>query len=298
MPVASKGELLVRIVATTVAAADWRVRAFIIPPGLRTIARLALGFAGPRARILGTQLSGEVIAIGANVKRFRIGDSVIAFTGAAMRCHAEYRVLPENAAVIIKPECLSYPEAAALSFGGTTALYYLRDKGQIQRGHRVLVIGASGAVGTAAVQLAKHFGAEVTAVCRGATHGLVRSLGASHVIDSATGPGLVGATRYDLIFNTVESITWAQARPFLSPSGKFLMVSATLVEMLRGLSTGGRALSGMVPERRDDLEFLAGLADTGAFRPVIDRTYPFAEIVRAHHHAETGHKSGNVVVQL
>ena len=176
------GEILVRIVATTVNSGDVRVRAARVPRGMRLLVRLALGWSRPRQPVLGTELSGIVEAAGETVTKFRPGDEVFAFPGVKMGCHAEYRILKENERVFLKPKTLSFAEAASLSFGGSTALHFMR-KANLARGEKLLVIGASGAVGSAIVQIAKHIGAEVTCVTSGPNGDLVRSLGASRVID-------------------------------------------------------------------------------------------------------------------
>ena len=181
-PVPRDNEVLIKVLATTVTAGDWRVRSMEVPTGFRLLARLALGIRKPRQPILGTELSGEIEAVGKAVTRWKPGDQVFAFSDLRMGCHVEWKCMPEDGAVVAKPANLTHEEAASLSFGGTTALSYFR-KGKIQRGDRVLVNGASGGVGTAAVQLAKHFGAHVTGVCSGGNFELVRSIGADALID-------------------------------------------------------------------------------------------------------------------
>ena len=176
-------EVLIRIHATTVTTGDWRARSLEMPPGFGLLARLVFGVFGPRKSILGTELAGEIEAVGKAVTRFKPGDQVFAFTGASYGCHAEYRTISEAGMIALKPANLSFEEAAALSFGGTTALSFLQGKGGIKRGDKVLIVGASGGVGTAAVQIAKHFGAKVTGVCSTANLELVRSIGADKVID-------------------------------------------------------------------------------------------------------------------
>ena len=179
-PVPKDNELLIKVIATTVTAADCRVRGLKVPSGLELLMRLALGFTGPRQSILGSELAGYVEAVGKNVTKFRVSDRVLAFTDIKMGCYAEYKTISENDAVAHIPSSLNFKEAAALSFGGTTALYFLR-KAELKPGEHILVIGASGSVGTAAVQLAKYFGAEVTAVCSAENADMVRKLGASQL---------------------------------------------------------------------------------------------------------------------
>jgi NADPH:quinone reductase-like Zn-dependent oxidoreductase len=303
VPVPRPGDhgVLIRVAATTVSAADWRVRAHAMPRGFSLLSRLALGWTGPRQPILGTELSGTVVEVGKAVTRFRPGDAVIAFTGARMGTHAEYCAVADTAAIVAKPAGLSWTEAAALSFGGTTALFFLRDKGKVRSGESVLVIGASGAVGSAAVQLARHFGAGVTAVTSGANLDLVRKLGAEHVIDYTAEDFTRSGRRYDIILDCVGATTFAHARAALEPDGRFLMVATGLPEMLGALTTlpfRQKAIAGMAPERADDLALLAELAQRGAWRPLVDEVLPFDAIVAAHRRVESGRKRGSVVLVL
>ena len=181
-PTIKDNEVLIKIRATTVSSGDWRVRSLDMPSGFGLLARSMLGFFRPKQPILGSELAGDIEAVGKDVTKFKVGDAVLAFPGVGLGGHAEYRAMPEDGAVAHKPANLSYEEAAALSFGGTTALDFLKTRGNIQRGEKVLIIGASGTVGSAAVQLAKHFGAEVTGVCSTGNLELVKSIGADKVI--------------------------------------------------------------------------------------------------------------------
>jgi NADPH:quinone reductase-like Zn-dependent oxidoreductase len=294
-------EVLVRVAAATVSAADWRIRAFAMPTGFGLPSRLAFGFRRPRQPILGTELSGTVVAVGEAATRFRPGDEVIAYLGASLGSHAEYRAVPETAAIVPKPPELGFIEAAALSFGGSTALHFLRDRGHLGAGDRVLVIGASGSVGSAAVALASHMGADVTGATSAANLELVRSVGAHAAIDYATGDHLRPAHRYDIILDAVGALTFAEARAALAPDGRLLMVSATLPQMLRALATLPRrrkAIPSFAPERRDDVACLADLARRGVVRPLIDAVYPFDRITNAHHRVESRRKRGNVVLAI
>lgn len=306
-PVPGDHEVLVRIRATTVTSGDWRVRSMVVPRGFGPMARLALGVTGPRQRILGTELSGEVEAIGRSVTRFAVGDQVFGFTGRRMGCHAEYRCLPEEGhgrtdeAVAAKPATLSHEEAAALSFGGTTALAFLR-KARLQRGERVLVVGAAGGVGTAAVQLAHHFGARVTGVCGPANLELVRSLGAERVIDYTREDFARDGARHDVIVDTTGTAPFARCAGSLAEGGRLLVILGSLGEQLRApwvaLTTTKRIIGGEAPWSVEDLRFLAGLAEAGQFRPVIGRRFRFEELVEAHRHVDAGHKRGNAVVTV
>jgi len=292
-------DVLIKVRATTVTAADWRLRSATLPRGFGVLVRLGVGFSGPRQPILGSEVAGEVEAVGQSVTRFAPGDKV--FAARMGDCHAEYVAIREHA-VAPMPANRSFGEGAALTFGGLTALQFLRDKARIQPGERVLVNGASGAVGSAAVQLAKHFKAVVTGVCSAANAQLVKSLGADHVIDYATEDFTRSGEHYDIIFDAVGNCTFDRCKPVLAPGGRLLLVVGTLGQMIGATVWSSRAgrkvLSGVASVRAADLDLLRTLAESGAFKPVIDRTYPFARIVDAHAYVDTGRKRGNVVVAL
>jgi NADPH:quinone reductase-like Zn-dependent oxidoreductase len=246
-------------------------------------------------------LSGEVEAVGKNVEKLQPGDQVLAFSGVAMGCHAEYKCLPERGPIARKPENLSHQEAATLCFGGTTALDFLRRAG-IQKGETVLVNGASGAVGTSMVQLAKHFGAEVTGVCSGGNVELVKSLGADHVIDYTQDDFTKSGKSYDIIVDTAGTAPYARCKGSLKEGGRLLLVLAALPDILPvawvSLTTSKRIIAGPAAERADDVRLLAELAASGELKPVIDREYPFEQIADAHRYVDAGHKKGSVVVTL
>jgi len=229
-------EVLIRIHATTVNSGDWRVRSLEVPAGFGLLSRLALGIWAPRQPILGTELSGVVASVGRDVTTFKAGDAVFAFPGVRMGCHAEYRCMAQDAAVALKPANLSHAQAAALSFGGTTALHFFR-KARLGAGKSVLVNGASGAVGTAAVQLAKHFGAEVTAVCSGRNAAMVTSLGADHVIDYTKEDFTRNGRAYDVIIDTAGTAPFARSRASLRDGGHLLVVLGGLRDLLRMIGT-------------------------------------------------------------
>jgi NADPH:quinone reductase-like Zn-dependent oxidoreductase len=300
-PVPRDHEVRIRIHATTVTSADWRMRSLTVPVGFKVIFRLVLGISKPKKPILGSELAGVIDAIGKDVRSFKVGDPVFAFSDMALGCHAEYTCLSEQAAIAHKPAQLSYTEAAALSFGGMTMLDFFR-RAQLKPGESVLVHGASGAVGTAAVQLARHFGAEVTGVCSGANVELVRSLGAQQVIDYTQADFAHNGKTYDVIVDTVGTAPFARSKGSLKPGGRLLSVIAGLPEMLKSpwfsLTSGKKVIAGPSTTRPQDMHVLAELAAAGAFKPVIDRCYPFAEIVAAHRHVDTGRKKGNVVITL
>lgn len=298
-PVPKAGEVLIRIHATTVTSGDWRVRTLNVPKGLGLLARLALGITRPRQPILGTELAGRIEAVGNDVTRYRIGDEVIGFPGGAMGCHAQYRVMAEDGALALKPASLSFEEGASLCFGGTTALHFLR-KAEAKAGDKVLVIGASGGVGTAIVQLARHLGAEVTGVTSTANVELVKSLGADTVIDYTREDFTQGGKSYDIIADTVGATSLARCKSALRENGRLLAIAGGMPELLASLwtpFTGSRkVIAAPVPERPDDVRRLAELAEAGALRPIIDRRYDFAQMVEAHAYVETGRKKGSVVV--
>ncbi len=294
-------EVLVKVRATTVTSGDWRLRAASVPPGFAILIRLAFGIFKPRKATLGMELAGDVVSVGKAVSRLKVGDKVFAIS-SGLGCHAEYRVIRQDAAVALMPSNLSYEEAAPLSFGGTTALYFLRDQGQIRAGERVLINGASGGVGSAAIQLARHFGAEVTAVCSAGNEHMVRSLGAKYVIDYAREDFTRAGKTYDIILDAVGNCSFATVKPALAPGGRLLLVVASLGQaisaVVRPSRSGRKVLGGVVPERALDLRVLAELAEAGTFKPVIDHIYPFERIVDAHARVETHRKRGNVVVTL
>jgi NADPH:quinone reductase-like Zn-dependent oxidoreductase len=299
-PVPGQNEVLVRIHATTVSTGDWRARSLEMPAGFDLLGRLVFGIFGPRQPILGTELSGVVEATGRSVTKFKIGDEVFAFPGEAFGCHAEYRTLAEDGPIAIKPANLSHAAAASLSFGGITALGFLRDKGAIKPGDKVLIVGASGAVGSAGVQLARHFGATVTGVCSAANSDLVRSIGAADVLDYRTDDFATSGKVWDLILDTTGTVPFARAERALAPGGRLLVVLASLAQSMANPSKGAgkRLIAGTVTTRVEDLQFLANLAAAGQFRPVIDRLYPLANAVEAHAYVDSGRKRGNVVLSV
>lgn len=298
-PVPAKAELLVRVFATTVSSADWRMRSLELPSGFSFFGRLALGIRKPRQPILGTELVGEVEAIGSEVTTFKAGDKVFAFPGSRMGCYVEYRCIPADGPVALKPANLSYEQAAALGFGGSTMLDFFH-RGALRRGERVLVNGASGAVGTAAVQLAKHLGAHVTGVCGTANVELVQSIGADEVIDYTKDDFSRSPQTYDLIVDAAGTAPFSRSSHVLSSGGRLLLVNAGLKDIITapwvGITNTRKVIAGPAAERPEYLRQLGQIAAAGEFTPVIDRCYPFNDIRTAHRYVDTGRKRGNVVI--
>jgi NADPH:quinone reductase-like Zn-dependent oxidoreductase len=279
-------EVLVKVHATTVTIGDTIMRSFKLPNitgWQKFMARLILGWHKPRRHILGMELAGEIEAVGQKVTRFKPGDAVFASTyDVNFGGHAEYKCLPESGVIAIKPTNLTYEEAAAIPGGGQTAWHCLQ-KGKIQPGQKILVYGASGAVGTFAVQLASHhFGANVTGVCSGANVDLVKSLGASQVIDYTCQDFTQSGEAYDVIFDAVGKLSLAQCKKALKTGGVYINVHAD--------SNGGEKVEYML--------ILKKMIEAGKIRPVIDRVYPFDQIVEAHRYVEQGHKKGNVAITM
>lgn len=300
-PTPGDNEVLIKVHAASVSTGDWRARSLNVPAGFRLLSRLFFGVSRPRQPILGTELAGHIESVGKDVRRYKVGDEVFAYPGATMGCHAEYRCMAEGAEMALKPASLSYDEAAAMSFGGTTALVFFR-RGKLRSGEKVLVNGASGSVGTAAVQLARHFGATVTGVCSTANQELVRSLGADHVIDYTRQDFSKNGETYDVIVDTVGTAPFSRSKSSLKEGGRLLLVMGAMSDLLLipwiAMTSSKRVVGGPSAVSADDLRFLAGLAEAGAFRPVIDRRYPLEQIVEAHRYVDAGHKRGNVVITL
>ena len=290
-------EVLVRIYATAVCSGDVRMR-----KADPWVVRLMLGLIRPGIKTLGIVLAGEIEAVGKDVTLFKEGDPVYGTTVKSFGAYAEYKCLPEDGVLAIKPVSLTYKEAAAIPFGGTTALHFLR-KAKIEAGQKVLIYGASGAVGTSAVQLAKYFGAEVTGVCSTTNIAMVKSLGADKTIDYTKEDFSKNGEAYDIIFDTVGKSPFSGSIKSLKKNGYYLrVVHMALSPVVRGLWTSlvsnKKVIGGVTKETAEDLIFLNSLIETGQLKPVIDRSYPLTEIVEAHEYVEKGHKKGNVMITL
>ena len=303
-PTPRDNEVLIAIHATTVSTADCNLRNLtFVTKSMRPIAKLMFGIGKPwKARVLGTELAGEVERVGKNVMRFKTGDRVVASTGAAGGGHAEYACLPETGAIAMTPRSLSSEQAVAIPFGANTALYFLRDLGKIRAGQDVLIIGASGAIGSAGVQLAKHFGARVTGVCSGQNVQLVRALGADKVIDYTREDFTNSGDTHDLIFDVVGATTFDRCERSLKAEGTFLQNIMEVNDIARVLWTsirrGKKIKGGVAIGNMANMGLITALAEAGTLKPVIDRCYPLDQIAEAFKYVEQGHKKGNVVITV
>lgn len=296
-PIPKDNEVLIRIYATSVTAADCLMRR-----GETFISRVFLGFRKPRLRILGTELAGEIEETGKDVKRFKKGDRVYGFTGFGLGAYAEYNCMPENGSLVIKPSNMNYGEAAAVVDGASTALFFLKEKANIRNGQKVLIVGASGSIGTFAVQIAKYFGAEVTGVCSTANLDLVKSLGADRVIDYTKDDFTKNSETYDIIFDTAGKSSFSHSKESLNEKGQYLSTNVGLKYLFLSLWTslvgGKKIISAMSIEKTEALIFIKKLIEAEEIKLMVDRIYPLEKIANAHSYVEKGHKKGNVIIKV
>ena len=295
-PSPKDNEILIKIHATSVSSGDARMRRadpFII--------RLIFGFKRPRKPVLGVVVAGEIEAIGKSVSRYKTGDKVFGSSGMSFGAHAEYVSVPEDAVLALKPGNMSYEEAAAIPFGATASMHFLRIA-NIQKGQKVIVYGASGALGTMAVQLARNYGAEITAVCSTANVELMKSLGADHVIDYTKEDFTLNGKKYDVVFDTIGKIPLRKALKSLSDNGHLLLASAGIGTMIGGsiksIFINKKIVSGVIKETIEDMNFFKQEIEKGSLKAVIDRTYPLEKIAEAHAYVDKGHKKGNVIIAV
>ncbi|MBI5965912.1 MAG: NAD(P)-dependent alcohol dehydrogenase [Chloroflexi bacterium] len=304
-PTPKANEVLVKIHATTVTAGDCEVRNLKMPILIRLPTRMFAGIRKPkRITILGQELAGEIEVIGKDVKRFKTGDQVFGTTGLGFGAYAEYICLPEESAMgvlVTKPANMTYEEAASVPTGGLEALHFIR-KGNIQRGEKVLIIGAGGSIGTYAVQLAKYFGAEVTGVDSSSKLNMLRSIGADHVIDYTQEDFTRNGESYDVIFDVPGKSSFSGSIRSLKQNGRYLLANPGLSHMLQGswtsMRSGKKVMFGAAGQTTKDLIFLKDLIETGKIKAVIDQRYPLEQIAEAHKYVEAGHKKGNVVIAI
>jgi NADPH:quinone reductase-like Zn-dependent oxidoreductase len=303
-PVPKNNEILVKVYASAVTAADCRVRGFNVPPSYWFLARLALGLTKPRKPILGMDFAGEVEVIGEVVKKYKVGDMVYGLMGDRFGGYAQYLCLSEDwkgVGMALKPDSLSFEEAAAIPFGGLTALYFLRES-KIQEGQKILINGASGSVGAYAVQLAKFYGAYVTAVCSAGKIEMVKGLGADKVIDYNNNDFTKLGEIYDVVFDVAGKASISDCIKILKKNGTLLHAVASpavTLKMKWASMTSKRKMVGGGPDpSTEDLMFLNKLIEQGTINPIIDRSYPMEQIIEAHRYVESGAKKGNVVISI
>ncbi len=278
-PIPKDNEVLAKIHAATVSSGDMKIRGVDMPFVYKLLIRLLFGFKRPKKNILGSTFAGEIKSVGKDVTLYKKGDKVFGINGMRMGCYAEYVAIKENGAMIMMPSNMTYEEAVPVPFGAMSALHLLR-KANINKGQKVLIYGASGAVGTYAVQLAKHFGAEVTGVCSSANLDLVKSLGADHVIDYTKEDYAQSSNRYDVVFDAVWKTSKAHSKKVLKKDGIYISVNQ------------------LTNEKKEKLLYLRELIEAGKLKTVIDRRYPLDQMIIAHRYVEKGHKKGNVVVNM
>ena len=302
-PVPEKNEILIKIQAASVTSSDCNIRNLtFVPKYLHIPMKMEFGFKEPKNKILGFDLAGDVEAVGSDVTRFKIGDQIFGTTEPFFGAHAEYICLPEDAVLSQKPENMSYEEAATVPVIGNTALHFVRDMGGIQPGQKILINGASGGIGTFAVQIAKHFGAEVTGVCSTSNLDLVKSLGADQVIDYTEQDFTKSGQTYDVIFDAVGKSSFSRCKSSLKENGLYLHTlpkfSVFLLILWTSIRGGKKVKMEGAPALLENLLFLKELIEAGKLKTVIDKRYPLGQIAEAFRYVEGGHKKGNVVITV
>jgi NADPH:quinone reductase-like Zn-dependent oxidoreductase len=301
-PTVKDNEILIRTRAATVSAADCEIRSLNFPGWIAIPLRLYVGITKPRVKILGQELAGDVEAVGKDVTRFKVGDSVFGSTGLHLGAYAEYVALSEKNPLAIKPASLSYEEAAAIPVGGIEALHFMR-KAAIQPGEKVLIYGAGGSIGTYAIQLARYFGAgEIAAVDNAEKLDMLRAIGAAYAIDYTTTDFTKSGETYDVILDVVGKSPVEGSLKALNPNGRFMCANPSFSQMLRGTRTlgpnGQKIIVGPASPKVADLLFLAGLIEAGAIKPVIKKRFPLEQAADAHRYVEAGHKQGNLILTV
>lgn len=303
IPTPKDDEVRIRVHATSVTTGDCNLRGFVfVPNGLRGVTRLVSGIRRPSKPILGVEFAGEVEAIGKDVTVFKVGDAVFGLDGSKLGAYAEYKCIAQDAGIVLKPDNLTFEEAAIIPNGALTAYTFLKKLADMQAGQTALIIGASGSVGSAAVQIAKYLGGQVTGVCSTGNIDLVKSLGADAVVDYTQVDYTQPGPTYDLIFDAVGASSFAACKPVLSPGGAYLAVAGGILEfwqMLRTSLLGNKkVVAGLASEKQADLVIIREMVAGGHLKPIIDRSYPLEEIVAAHRYVDAGHKKGNVVIHV
>ena len=301
-PTPKDNEVLIRVHAATVTAGDCEMRSLKFPLFLSLPMRMYVGLGRPtRIKIMGQELAGEIETVGKDVKRFRKGDQVFAAAGFGFGAYAEYKCLPEDGVLAIKPANMTYEEAAAVPVGGLEALHFLR-KANILSGQKVLINGAGGSIGTFAVQLAKYFGAEVTGVDSTGKLDMLRSIGTDHVIDYTQDDFTKSGETYDVILDVMGKSSFSRSIRSLKPNGRYLLLNAGLSQRVRGrwtsMTSSKNVIIGAANQKTEDLLFLKELIEAGKIKPVIDRCFPLELTAEAHRYVETGQKKGNVVITV
>jgi NADPH:quinone reductase-like Zn-dependent oxidoreductase len=302
IPTPKANEILVKVLTSSVQSGDWRVGSFTFPWGFALIARLILGFYAPRKAILGTELSGQIVAMGSHVKRFHLQDDVIVVKSDQFGCHAEYVVVKEQEMIVRKPMSISHDEAAVLAFGGLTSLYFLR-QAKLRTGERILINGASGSVGIAAVQIAKYFGAHVTGISSKANHDFIKLYGADEVLDYQTMDGtVIDGKSYDVVMDTVGNMTYSSTKHLMHAKSRLILIANDLLSLLMipltNLFISIKIFAGQCENNQQLLDELMGMVELDKYHGVIGKTFDMVDIHQAYQHVSLGHKRGNIALKI